>query len=289
MKPKLLKLPPQKFGVHHIPGKLLDNRVRIKLVGAGGNGSQMLSGLARLHMALVKLGHPGGLHVTVFDPDTVSDSNVGRQLFYPADIGAAKAFCLVHRLNMGFGFDWNAVPELFGADYNDMNDADIVISCVDTAAARRDIHDLLDRHYRKPTYWLDLGNRQRDGQVILGQPVGSTDFGRKSVNGVPKSRATMDVIEPGRLPCVTDVFPELLDASIPEDNQPSCSLAEALQKQDLFINQAVSTFALQLLWKLFREGKIDSHGAFINLESGRVNPLMVPASVGAQKRKRRAA
>ena len=60
-----------------------------------------------------------------------------------------------------------------------------------------------------------------------------------------------------------------------EDNAPSCSLAEALERQDLFVNQTVTTFALQLLWKFIREGGLDIHGYFINLESGRVSPLPI--------------
>ena len=291
MKPKILTLPPQKHGVHFIQPRLLDHRVRVYLVGAGGNGSQMLSGLARLHMALVKLGHPGGLHVTLYDGDLVSESNVGRQLFYPGDIGTPKAHALINRVNLAYGLDWRARAEMFGfdSDRNRHLAADIIITCVDTAAARREVNELLESTYTKPAYWLDLGNHQRDGQVILGQPVGSISNGVRNLHNQSQNLLASANLDLLRLPCVTDIFPELLDASIPEDNQPSCSLAEALQKQDLFINQAVSTFALQLLWRLFREGKIDSHGAFINLESGRVNPLMVPATVGAQKRKRRAA
>lgn len=289
MKPKILKLPTQSHGVHHIAGKLLDRRVDVRLIGVGGNGSQMLSGLARLHIALVKLGHPGGLRVTVFDPDMVSESNVGRQLFYPADIGQPKAFVLVNRYNLSFGFDWIAEAEFFGERGDDLGNADIVISCVDTAKARRDIHDLIERHYRKPAYWLDLGNRQRDGQVILGQPTGSVGHGPAQMHKVSKSPKTREFLDSQRLPCVTDIFPDLLDPQLVEDNTPSCSLAEALQKQDLFINQHVSTWALQLMWKLFREGKIEHHGAFINLETGRVNPLWVPVFEEREKKRRRAA
>ena len=53
--------------------------ITIALVGAGGNGSLLLARLARLDHALFQMGHPG-LHLTVFDGDTVQPSNVGRQL-----------------------------------------------------------------------------------------------------------------------------------------------------------------------------------------------------------------
>ena len=41
------------------------------------------------------IGHPG-LHVTVFDPDTVSQANIGRQLFSETELGLNKAVSACH-------------------------------------------------------------------------------------------------------------------------------------------------------------------------------------------------
>lgn len=255
--------------MEHITNQqILSKRVKVALIGAGGNGSQMLTGLARLHHALVSLGHPGGLHVTVFDDDSVSESNIGRQLFSSADIGLNKGVVLTHRVNAFFGLDWRANPTRFGG-HGDARDFDLLISCVDTKASRRDIHNAIADSYSNLCYLLDLGNRSMDGQVILGEPPSQRAlprFGRKS--------------DPDRLPVVTELYPEILDTTLAEDDDtPSCSLAEALEKQSLFINQAVVTFALDLLFTLFRKGKITHHGAFVNLESGRVSPLAVDVEV----------
>ncbi len=94
---------------HFTHGYLLDPRhpVTINLIGAGGTGSQMLTALARTDSALMNLGHPG-FRVRVYDPDTVSANNVGRQMFFPSDVGQGKASCLVSRVNAGFGTDWEA-------------------------------------------------------------------------------------------------------------------------------------------------------------------------------------
>jgi len=35
------------------------NPVQVILIGAGGTGGQVITGLARMHYALRKLGHPG--------------------------------------------------------------------------------------------------------------------------------------------------------------------------------------------------------------------------------------
>jgi molybdopterin/thiamine biosynthesis adenylyltransferase len=72
---------------HHIDQRLLDRRVTIHLAGVGGNGAQMAACLARLDIAIRALGHPHGLFVHAFDPDTVTEANVGRQLYSPSDIG----------------------------------------------------------------------------------------------------------------------------------------------------------------------------------------------------------
>ena len=54
--------------------------VTVLVAGAGGTGYQVITSLARMSVALQALGHPG-LHLTAFDPDTVTEANIGRQLF----------------------------------------------------------------------------------------------------------------------------------------------------------------------------------------------------------------
>lgn len=250
---------------HIINDRLLSRKVKVALIGCGGTGSQVLTGLARLHTAMLALGHVGGLDVTAYDPDTVSKSNVGRQLFSPADVGHNKATLLIHRLNTFFGLGWKAEPYRFESRYS--TTPHIIISCVDTKAARREI--AYYTYNNSVSYWLDLGNEQVTGQVILGQPTYLHDRRKKADR-------KMD------LPCVTDLYPQIMDEDEPEDDTPSCSLAESLEKQDLFINQQVATSGLQLLWQLFRNGGLDAHGAFINLSTGMVTPLPVDPVVWAR-------
>jgi len=244
------------------PAYFATSPIRIDLVGIGGTGSQLVGGLARLHVALRSLGHPYGLSLTLWDGDNVSEANIGRQLFSPGDIGRNKAIVLAHRINHYFGLSWQARPEKWrshGAN------PDILVTCVDTAAARREVHQKIEdtlHHGVRPVLWLDCGNSQRSGQVMLG-----------CIQGKGRS---------GDAPLMEQLLPEIFDASIPEDNRPSCSLAEALESQDLFINQAVATWAGQLLWNLLRGGETEVCGYWINLEEGRVSPVPV-ASVRPMK------
>ena len=91
--------------IHFTDRYLLNPRhpVTVFVIRAGGTGSQVITNLARMSMALQALGHPG-LHVTVFDPDTVSQANIGRQLFSETELGLNKAVSLVTRINCFFGF-----------------------------------------------------------------------------------------------------------------------------------------------------------------------------------------
>jgi PRTRC genetic system ThiF family protein len=247
---------------HYTPSNLLNRRVSIALAGCGGNGSQMLTGLARLNHALTALGHPG-LHVRAFDPDTVGEANMGRQLFGRFDVGSSKAIVLVNRLNAFFGLDWEAH---FGRyDRNDNNRPDILIVCVDSAKARHQISRLSSQ----PEYIMDMGNRAADGQVIFGQPDWPARAGLQDREGHV------------RLPSPYSVLPELVDVTVPEDDTPSCGLAEALERQELFVNQAVVTPALNILWDFFRRGELTWHGAFVNLRTGTMRPLQVPAPAAA--------
>jgi PRTRC genetic system ThiF family protein len=221
---------------------------------------------------LRSIGHPGGLHVVAWDPDHVTEANVGRQLFYPGDIGESKSIVLVNRLNLCFGLRWEARATVWKLASGP--GPQLLISCVDTARARRVIHQgVSGKGYGGPLYWLDLGNRQHDGQVVLGEPDPGKTF---TDTGRADRRLKANPPAP-RLPTVMDLFPELLDEKLPEDDRPSCSLAEALETQDLFINQHCATWALELLWRLFRDGRIQHHGAFVNLKDGEVRALPVPS------------
>lgn len=261
---------------HRLDLHLLNKQVDVVVVGAGGTGSQVIAGLAQLHYALLSLGNQYGLHVTLIDDDLVSEANIGRQMFYPSDIGHPKAEILINRINLTMGLTWEAEAARVVANANIR--ADILIGCVDNRKARKHMLEALSSN---GGYWLDYGNREHDGQVILGQVLPS--WSRKEE-------------QKARLPHVGDLFPELIDPSLDaEDDAPSCSLADALQKQSLFVNRSVAVWGLNMLWELFRHGKLDYHGVFVNLKSGRASSLPVDEQAWARfgypakkKRKRKA-
>lgn len=244
------------------PIELIENTVTIHLIGAGGSGSEMLDGLARMHLALTAIGHPG-FHVTLWDDDTVSQTNVLRQRFLPGEVGLNKAEVLIHKYNLFFGLNWEAMPLRFTPSSKTLSSSDdLIITCVDKAQVRVDIYKELHGLWSGPRFWLDMGNDANSGQVVLGHLRGSKG-------------AMM-------LPTVLDLYPEMADqASEMDKDGPSCSAEEALTKQEFPINRQVATVAYTLLWNMIRHGKLEYHGAFVNTLTGSVMPLNIDAAVWA--------
>jgi PRTRC genetic system ThiF family protein len=253
---------------HSISPELLRRPVRVLVVGCGGNGSAITAGLPYLHQAMLVHGHRGGLDVTLMDGDVVSPTNCVRQPFSQAEIGHSKAVVLVSRVNLFWGLNCHAVPEHFSSPTS-LDRVDILIGCVDSRAARREIAEKVIGQRSSVWYWLDLGNHSSGGQFILGQPW----------NWVNKRSAT-------RLRTVAELFPELTEPSLDNDGQPSCSAIEALDRQEPFVNATLANHALALLARLFRHGSITHHGAFVNVAGSRVQPIAVNPSTWRGLRRR---
>jgi len=239
-----------------LPERWADNRVRIAVIGAGGTGSQFLDQLASLESTLTRLGHPG-FEVVVYDGDAVSPANVGRQRFTAVDVGLNKAQILVHRINLFYGLDWQAQPRHL--DPTALPWVDLVVTCVDKALFRAQLGEAhAERH--SGALWLDFGNGADRGNVVLGH-LGQGDRG-----GL-------------RLPNVLDLYPELTDMEAADAEQPSCSTEEAIRRQAWPVNRIAAMIGAELLWTLFREGRIETHGAFFSLAPMEVRPMPIDSDV----------
>ncbi len=260
--------------VHFTDRQLLNptNPVSVNLIGAGGTGSKVLTALVEMNHSLIVLGH-AGLQVRLWDGDRISDANLGRQRFAPSELGLYKSVALINRANRWAGTRWKAETVKYThssfADNTDKALSTLTISCVDTVDARFEIADILrkvaNRHayQNHPKYWLDFGNGLSTGQVLL-STVGKIEQ--------PKS----ELYEPvSTLPFITEEFGQLLKKSEDLEDTPSCSLAEALQKQDLYINSALAQMGMSLVWNLFREGMTAHRGFFLNLGEFRSQPIPI--------------
>jgi len=129
---------------HQISSALLQKKVQVTVVGCGGTGSAIAAGLPYLHQAMVALGHPHGLDVTLVDGDRISRTNCVRQPFSESEIGLHKATVLATRINLFWGLGWKGVPHFVNESWG--QDTDILIGCVDSRAARNAMT-------RAQTYW----------------------------------------------------------------------------------------------------------------------------------------
>lgn len=258
--------------VHYTAAPLLQpaNPITLNLIGGGGTGSRLISLLAELNKALIALQHPG-LQVRLFDDDLVTPANLYRQRFVEDDIGYNKAEVLITRTNRSYGTNWIAVPDKFAFDkmayYPRYYAANMYISCVDSPQQRFFIAEILNslpksNSRNRGYYWLDLGNSKDTGQGVLAT-LGAVPQ--------PSSETTLPV---GQLPMVTSEFKTELEAD-EDKNLPSCSLAEALQKQNLYINAAIATQAVAFLQELITGPTIDKRGFFLNLKDAVCRPIAI--------------
>lgn len=245
---------------HLLTPELLRRPVHVAVVGCGGTGSTLASGLAHLHQSLLVFGHPRGLKVTLIDGDRIAFNNCVRQPFSASEVGLYKTDVLATRINLFHGLHWRSVPRFVDQDFGEYVNCDLLISCVDSRKARKAItRSVL---YYRCFYWLDLGNNSDTGQFVLGQPVRED------------RRCAL------RLPTVAELYPEILDPKLDDkDALPSCSAEEALESQSPFINQTLANQALAMLARFFRYGLLTYHGAFVNLVAGTVSPLPVNPEV----------
>lgn len=147
--------------------------------------------------------------------------------------------------------------------------ANIIITCTDNTRSRLELWRFLKK-YREASvnneravyYWMDFGNAQTTGQVFIGTV-------RNKIRQ-PASKEFMPV------PGMNVITEEVNYSTIEEkDSGPSCSLAEALERQDLYINSILAQVGCDILWKMFKEGRTLYRGAYINLDTLRVNPIPV--------------
>ena len=211
----------------------------ISVYGCGGTGSHVLNGLARIDHALKTMGKKR-FHVIAYDPDSVEDYNVGRQAFYPADVGQNKAKVLCDRINLYYHTRWRGVANKAPSS----DKVDLFISCVDTIKSREAI---AKSWHKKGTYMIDCGNARASGQVLIGQ---------------------FD----GELPNIYTEHEDLIYGEEPEDD---VGCKDQYFREDIFINSTVAQHACNFVWNLVRWGKVKHGGTFLDLDQGIANSIKI--------------
>ena len=221
--------------------------IKVLLVGVGGTGSHLAVELINLSFILEELDrYP--LDITLADGDKVESHNVGRQKFYPCDIGLNKAEVMTTRINRSFNCGMNYYDKMITKKYLEENKFNIIISAVDNVRTRRIINNHCKKNnnwnnYVRVHYWIDCGNSEKSGQIIMGA---YGEVGKKN----------------GYLPSIIDLHPKIKD----KNNEPSCSMRASILKQGFMINKWTAIMAMEMLSSLLLDFAIDYNQVYFNLE-----------------------
>jgi len=243
----------------------------VMLVGCGGTGSFAALHLARLAWAAGQRGLD--IQLIFVDPDRVEAKNVGRQNFCPAEIGRAKAETLASRFGLAFGLKVEAEVGLFRPEmiYESRRRYDehlLLVGAVDTVQARHTIHVGMEKDIESSrpcafTWWLDAGNDEHSGQVLLGNRIKPKPL--ISPLGVCTGLPIPGVQEPG-LVAVGD------RGQGPGESGKELSCAElmALEAQSLMINQAMAGWVGVYSYRLLLGRDLDLMATYVDQLSGTV-------------------
>lgn len=248
------------------------DRLRLVMVGCGGTGSWLAPSVARI--ARLQRDQGREVEVVFYDHDHVEPKNIPRQNFCDAELNRNKAVTLAARYSAAWGVEISAVPKRFRTADVEVKDAlTILIGCVDNAAARREISNVgawrLGWHWHGPTWWLDCGNDESSGQVIVGSMV---DAELLAGAFTPSCRICK------KLPAPSLVAPDLLVAKPEEllESRLSCAEIQVANAQSLAVNQMVAAVATDYLLRL-ASGGLKRFATYVDLSSGSMRSRYITA------------
>jgi PRTRC genetic system ThiF family protein len=235
-----------------------------------GTGSWIAAQIARTGRVLIEQGRR--VQIVFIDPDRVSAANVPRSCFCEQEIGELKAVALARRYSGAWALEIGTITEHFTPEMarpSPNEDAlNVVVGCVDNAAARGALADVLARrtHYgyydyssRGQTILIDCGNTRDGGQVLVGT-VTRTEEMRGSFKG--SSICT-------ELPSPMWQHPELLEELEEERPDHNLSCAELMMRnaQDLMVNHFVASITGDYLMRLLVTKYLRRYATYFDLEA----------------------
>lgn len=242
--------------MYKTPSNLLDSTIYVDVIGVGGTGAYLLSLLAQMNFILINVSEGRTkLHVTAFDDDVVSEFSVGRQNFYPQDLGINKAEVIINRINLGFGTQWEYRNERY--DSKVVRNKDVLMTCVDNISSRIEIGKLNCKK-KSECLWIDGGNDSTSGNVIFGHL------------GQPENQI--------KIPNWFDLYYETMK-NLKDDNRDSCSHSDSINRQGFGVNHQTALFMSQFLWKMLRYGEVNIGAQFFDLKEGDSKALEINSNV----------
>lgn len=231
----------------------------ITVLGCGGTGAYTIAFLSRIISTLKNR----KIEFTIADGDIVEEKNLQRQHFISSDIGKNKAEVLAERYSSAFGIPINSISEEIKTttqvkDLVATGSIPLIIGCVDNNASRKLIYDSLfvtENNSRKLAFWIDSGNEENSGQVVLGfnaYPMGYNPY-------CPFSKGNNEKVGIFSLPCVMDIYPEMLRIESAFNSDLSCAERAASAPQNMMTNITAATLITNYAQKLIFNLGVKSH------------------------------
>ncbi|MGE4282826.1 MAG: ThiF family adenylyltransferase [Clostridia bacterium] len=245
--------------------KINYEKFNIVQIGAGGTGANLDFFLSRLIWSLNKTGQKK-IQFTVVDADTVEEKNIFRQPFIEAELGKNKAEIMARRYGSALGLeiffkrqqitDKKSLMDLL--TYEDY--IPILIGCVDNDKSRCIFHDVFEDKKVKNMIWIDSGNEQTSGQVVLG------------------IKGNGNVL----LPPVTYLYPNILRNPGEFNNPESCSKIDVTDvtklSQFLSTNATAAVVVLNFLTVILLGYEIKTNEVNFNILANHIKPTYIDYS-----------
>lgn len=239
------------------------------LIGCGGTGSWLAPAVVRVARLLIEK-FDKDVSVHFVDPDVIEAKNVYRQNFCAAEIGLNKADSLAFRYGLAWGVEVNSWSKPFrdvaASSYAD--NTVILIGCVDRSSARHEILRATSRLQRG--WWLDCGNFQSAGQVLLGSTFNRPPDPFQLPNfcsWLPlPSKQHPELVYDTPQPGITSAFPA--EPLLSEHAQMSCADLALLDSQGMSINQRIAAEAADYLVRMLLTKDLTRFATYIDLASG---------------------
>lgn len=236
------------------------DKFNIILIGCGGTGGNLIPMLTRLIYSFMntRIGKKD-IKLTLVDGDIVEEKNLFRQPFIKQDVGKNKAQVFAERYGGAFGLEISYIPTYLHSNkdvrslfrsfdkwylYQYLN---IIISCLDNDESRTYIYNAYNKHL-DTGIWIDAGNEKTSGQVVM---------------GIKKDGKAI-------LPCVVDLYPEVLEKRTVLYNPNGCSRAlpedVKRQSQNLITNATAAVTILNFISNILLGEELKTYSVDFNTE-----------------------
>lgn len=262
------------------------------IIGAGGTGGRLIPMLTQFMRSITRGMSPTGWlespKIWLIDDDVVEQKNILRQNFIDRDVGKHKAVVLAERYSKAYGVNVIPIPtrittasanefyktvndHLFimngnidTVKFNNIVGNSIVIICVDSVEARRDILNVFipkntSRESVARTFFIDSGNEDNFGQVsFFTSTVMTKSETRDKTREIPKLCPVSENID--YIPLPVEYYRDLEDTPA----QGSC----ADLNQTLAINAIMATTIMGILQNYFYRKPMSYNSVSISLDGG---------------------